>query len=99
MNQKISTGYEITKGAAEKAQQMGWDVVNISVSQSAQVAIITSHRPNKYRPAQCYITHEYNPGANHLYWGHYDLTEEKASADHAKRFAQYAQTFGGAENE
>lgn len=89
------TGYQITKLAAEKAEQHGWDVVQISTSQSAQVAIITSYRPNKYMPDQCYITHEFNPGANHLYWGHYDLTKERAAADHAQRFARYAEVLGG----
>lgn len=98
MTNATYTGYQIATMAAEKAEQHGWDVVQISTSQSAQVAIITSYRPNKYRPEQCYITHEFNPGAAHLYWGHYDLTADRAAADHAQRFARYAEVLGGVDN-
>jgi len=95
MSYQVKTGFQITKLAAEQVERMGWEVVAVSVSQSAQVAIVTSYRPNEYRPDQCYITHEFNPGAAHLYWGHYDLTKERAIADHANRFAQYADQVGG----
>lgn len=98
MSYQAKNGLELTKLAAEQVERNGWELVAVSVSQSVQVAIVTSYRPNKYRPDQCYITHEFNPGAAHLYWGHYDLTKERAIADHAKRFGQYASIMGGVDN-
>jgi hypothetical protein len=56
----------------------------LSVSLKAGGAIVTVQRDHD----NC-VTYEWaavNP--SHLFWGHYDMTEEQANDDHSKRFAR-----------
>lgn len=70
--------------AAVSALPFTATVHGVSVSHRAGGAIVTVER---WRGD--FVTYEWaevNPAQ--LYWGHYDLTETEADADHAERFAR-----------
>ena len=59
-------------------------LAGLSVSHRAGGAVVTVQRERGD-----FVTYEWaavNPAQ--LYWGHYDMTETEAAADHAERFAR-----------
>jgi hypothetical protein len=60
------------------------ELLKLSVSLNAGGAVVTVQRERGD-----FVTYEWaavNPGQ--LFWGHYDMTETEAAADHAQRFAR-----------
>lgn len=70
--------------AAVEALPFECEVYSITVNHRAAGAIVTVQRA-----AGDFASWEWcevNPG--HLYWGHYDMSEEQADIDHAERCAR-----------
>jgi len=60
------------------------ELLKLSVSLNAGGAVLTVQRDGGD-----FVTYEWaavNPGQ--LFWGHYDMTETEAAADHAQRFSR-----------
>lgn len=82
---KNANGFESIERVAALAGKLG-QLVGVSISLDRGAAVVTIKRDYSPFEGREYCTLEYCEGASGLFYGHYDLSQADAAADHRARF-------------